>query len=227
MRNILIIGGTKGIGKAIVDLLVNENNVICMSRNSTEFSHNNYSHITFDSIDDEFPDFEKVDTLIYCPGSINLKPISSLSVEDFRKDFEINVIGAVKAIKKYIPLLKKGLNPSILLFSSVATKLGMPYHASVSASKSAIDGIVKTLGAELAPKIRINAIAPTLTKTELASKILRNDKVVENMIERHPLKKILSPEEVAKMSEFLISENASSISGQIINMDAGIVSFKS
>jgi len=227
MRNILIIGGTKGIGKAIVDLLVNENNVICMSRNSTEFSHNNYSHITFDSIDDEFPDFEKVDTLIYCPGSINLKPISSLSVEDFRKDFEINVIGAVKAIKKYIPLLKKGLNPSILLFSTVATKLGMPYHASVSASKSAIDGIVKTLGAELAPKIRINAIAPTLTKTELASKILRNDKVVENMIERHPLKKILSPEEVAKMSEFLISENASSISGQIINMDAGIVSFKS
>jgi len=227
MRNILIIGGTKGIGKAIVDLLVNENNVICMSRNSTEFSHNNYSHITFDSTVDEFPDFEKVDTLIYCPGTINLKPISTLSIEDFRKDFEINVIGAVKAIKKYIPILKKGFNPSILLFSTVATKLGMPYHASVSASKSAIDGIVKTLGAELAPKIRINAIAPTITKTELASKILRNDKVIENMIERHPLKKILSPEEVSKMSEFLISENASSISGQIINMDAGIVSFKS
>jgi NAD(P)-dependent dehydrogenase (short-subunit alcohol dehydrogenase family) len=227
MKNILIIGGTKGIGKAIVDQLVNENIVICMSRNSTEFSHNNYTHTTFDSTVDELPDIEKVDTLIYCPGSINLKPISTLSIDDFRKDFEINVIGAVKAIKKYIPLLKKGLNPSILLFSTVATKLGMPYHASVSASKSAIDGIVKTLGAELAPKIRINAIAPTITKTELASKILRNDKVVENMIERHPLKKILSPEEVSKMAKFLISEDASSISGQIINMDAGIVSFKS
>jgi NAD(P)-dependent dehydrogenase (short-subunit alcohol dehydrogenase family) len=227
MKNILIIGGTKGIGKAIVEQLVNENIVICMSRNSTEFSHNNYTHTTFDSTVDELPDLEKVDTLIYCPGSINLKPISTLSIDDFRKDFEINVIGAVKAIKKYIPLLKKGLNPSILLFSTVATKLGMPYHASVSASKSAIDGIVKTLGAELAPKIRINAIAPTITKTELASKILRNDKVVENMIERHPLKKILSPEEVSKMAKFLISEDASSISGQIINMDAGIVSFKS
>ena len=227
MKNILIIGGTKGIGKAIVEQLVNENIVICMSRNSTEFSHNNYTHTTFDSTVDELPDIEKVDTLIYCPGSINLKPISTLSIDDFRKDFEINVIGAVKAIKKYIPLLKKGLNPSILLFSTVATKLGMPYHASVSASKSAIDGIVKTLGAELAPKIRINAIAPTITKTELASKILRNDKVVENMIERHPLKKILSPEEVSKMAKFLISEDASSISGQIINMDAGIVSFKS
>ena len=199
MKNILIIGGTKGIGKAIVEQLVNENIVICMSRNSTEFSHNNYTHTTFDSTVDELPDVEKVDTLIYCPGSINLKPISTLSIDDFRKDFEINVIGAVKAIKKYIPLLKKGLNPSILLFSTVATKLGMPYHASVSASKSAIDGIVKTLGAELAPKIRINAIAPTITKTELASKILRNDKVVENMIERHPLKKILSPEEVSKI----------------------------
>ena len=227
MKNILIIGGTKGIGKAIVEQLVNENIVICMSRNSTEFSHDNYTHTTFDSTVDELPDIEKVDTLIYCPGSINLKPISTLSIDDFRKDFEINVIGAVKAIKKYIPLLKKGLNPSILLFSTVATKLGMPYHASVSASKSAIDGIVKTLGAELAPKIRINAIAPTITKTELASKILRNDKVVENMIERHPLKKILSPEEVSKMAKFLISEDASSISGQIINMDAGIVSFKS
>ena len=164
---------------------------------------------------------------MYCPGSINLKPISTLSIEDFRNDFELNVIGAVKSIKKYLPILKKGENPSILLFSTVATKLGMPYHASVAASKSAIDGIVKTLGAELAPKIRINAIAPTITNTELASKILRNEKVLENMIERHPLKKILSPSEVAKMAKFLISEDGSSISGQIINMDAGIVSFKS
>ena len=100
MRNILIIGGTKGIGKAIVDQLVDDNTVVCMSRNSTEFRHNNYIHMTFDSINDELPDFEKVDTLIYCPGSINLKPISTLSIDDFRKDFEINVIGAVKAIKK-------------------------------------------------------------------------------------------------------------------------------
>jgi NAD(P)-dependent dehydrogenase (short-subunit alcohol dehydrogenase family) len=102
----------------------------------------------------------------------------------------------------------------------------MPYHSSVAASKSAIDGLVKTLGAELAPKIRVNAIAPTITKTDLASKLLRNEKVIENMIERHPLKKILMPEEVAKMAKFLISTDASSISGQIFNLDAGIVSFK-
>ena len=168
-----------------------------------------------------------MDTLIYCPGTINLKPISTLTLDDFRYDFELNVIGAVKAIKKYLNLLKKSENPSILMFSTVATKLGMPYHSSVSVSKSGIDGLVKTLGAELAPKIRINAIAPTITNTDLASKILRNEKVIENMIERHPLKKILSPDEIAKMAYYLISKNSSSISGQIFNMDAGIVSFKS
>ncbi len=227
MRHILIIGGTKGIGKAIIDLLIEENKITCMSRNVSDYNHKNYNHIQLDATLDNFPDLEKIDSLVYCPGSINLKPISTLSIEDFRNDFELNVIGAVKSIKKYLPHLKKGENPSILLFSTVATKLGMPYHASVSASKSAIDGIVKTLGAELAPKIRINAIAPTITNTELASKILRNEKVIENMIERHPLKKILSANEVAKMAKFLISEDGSSISGQIINMDAGIVSFKS
>ena len=227
MKNILIIGGTKGIGKAIVSEVVDNNNVVCLSRNQTDFSHDNYTFHNFDALVDDYPDFESVDCLIYCPGSINLKPISTLSLDDFRNDFELNVIGAVRAIKKYLNLLKKSGSASILLFSTVATKLGMPYHASVSVAKSGIDGLVKTLGSELAPKVRINAIAPTITNTELASKILRNDKVIENMVERHPLKKILSSNEVAKMASFLISEDASSISGQIFNMDAGIVSFKS
>ena len=227
MKNIVIIGGTKGIGKAIVSEVVDNNNVVCLSRNQTDFSHDNYTFHNFDALVDDYPDFESVDCLIYCPGSINLKPISTLSLDDFRNDFELNVIGAVRAIKKYLNLLKKSGSASILLFSTVATKLGMPYHASVSVAKSGIDGLVKTLGSELAPKVRINAIAPTITNTELASKILRNDKVIENMVERHPLKKILSSDEVAKMASFLISEDASSISGQIFNMDAGIVSFKS
>ena len=227
MKNIVIIGGTKGIGKAIVSEVVDNNNVVCLSRNQTDFSHDNYTFHNFDALVDDYPDFESVDCLIYCPGSINLKPISTLSLDDFRNDFELNVIGAVRAIKKYLNLLKKSGSASILLFSTVATKLGMPYHTSVSVAKSGIDGLVKTLGSELAPKVRINAIAPTITNTELASKILRNDKVIENMVERHPLKKILSSNEVAKMASFLISEDASSISGQIFNMDAGIVSFKS
>ena len=169
---------------------------------------------------------DSADGLVYCPGSINLKPINRLSIEDFKNDFEINVIGAVKAIQTYLPALKKGNNPAIVLFSTVASKLGMPFHASVAASKSAVEGLTKSIGAELAPTVRINAIAPTVTDTELASKLLRNDSMIEKMTERHPLRKYLKPEEVADMAGFLLSEKAASLSGQVFEMDCGIVSFK-
>ena len=226
MNKIVIVGGSRGIGKEIINQLVDDNMIINLSRNKPELTHTNLTHYNIDILSSDLPDLEDVSSVIYCPGSINLKPIGRISLDEFREDFEINVVGAVKIIQKYLPSLKKSTNASILLFSTVATKLGMPYHSTVAASKSAIDGLVKTLGAELAPKIRVNAIAPTITKTDLASKLLRNEKVIENMIERHPLKKILIPEEVAKMAKFLISTDASSISGQIFNLDAGIVSFK-
>ena len=226
MNKIIIVGGSRGIGKEIINELVDDNMIINLSRNKPELTHTNLTHHNIDILNSDLPDLEDVSSLIYCPGSINLKPISRISLDEFREDFEINVIGAIKAIQKYLPCLKKSNDASILLFSTVATKLGMPYHSSVAASKSAIDGLVKTLGAELAPKIRVNAIAPTITKTDLASKLLRNEKVIENMKERHPLKKILMPEEVSKMAKFLVSKDASSISGQIFNLDAGIVSFK-
>jgi NAD(P)-dependent dehydrogenase (short-subunit alcohol dehydrogenase family) len=177
-------------------------------------------------LQDVLPEIENIDTLIYCPGSINLKPILSLSIEDFRNDFEINVIGAVKTIQKYLPALKKGNNPSILLFSTVAVKLGMPFHASIATAKAGVEGLVKSLGAELASIVRVNAIAPTITETSLSATILRNDRMKDLMIERHPMKNYLKPEEVAQMANFLISENAKSISGQVFEMDYGLVSFK-
>lgn len=226
MKNIVVIGGSKGIGNAIVNSLVVENKVFNISRTSPENTHPNLTHYACNVLNDDLPEIESIDTLIYCPGSINLKPISRLSLDDFREDFEINVIGAVKSIQHYLPKLKKGNAPSILLFSTVASKLGMPYHASVAAAKSAVEGLTKSLGAELAPTIRVNAIAPTVTDTTLASKLLRNEKMVENIKERHPLKKFLNPEEVANMAAFLISEKAASLSGQVFEMDCGIVSFK-
>jgi len=226
MKKILVIGGSKGIGKAIVASLLEENKVINISRTEPTENHQNLTHYSCDVLVDELPGIEGLDTLIYCPGSINLKPISRLKLEDFRQDFEINVIGAVKAIQQYLPILKKGENPSILLFSTVAAKLGMPYHASVAAAKSGVEGLVKSLGAELAPIIRVNGIAPTVTDTELASKLLRNERMIESITERHPLKRFLNPEEVADMATFLISNKANSISGQIFEMDCGIVSFK-
>jgi len=226
MKTIIVIGGSKGIGKAIVTKLLTYCKVINISRSTPNISHDNLTHFDSDVTQDELPEIDNADGLVYCPGSINLKPMSRLSIDDFKDDFEINVLGAVKVIQKYLPILKNGNQPSVLLFSTVATKLGMPYHASIAVAKSGVEGLVKSLGAELAPTLRINAIAPTVTNTDLASKLLRNDKMIENITERHPLKKFLSPEEVADMAEFLLSEKAASLSGQIFEMDCGIVSFK-
>ena len=226
MKNIVIIGGSKGIGSAILLQQLETNLVYNISRNAPDITHPNLKHFNVDVLKDSLPEIENIDTLIYCPGSINLKPIGSLSIDDFRNDFEINVIGAVKAIQKYLPVLKKGTNPSIVLFSTVAAKLGMPFHASIATAKAGIEGLVKSLGAELASVVRINAIAPTITETSLSAGILRNDRMKENMVERHPMKGYLKPEEVANMANFLISENAKSISGQVFEMDYGIVTFK-
>lgn len=227
MKNILIVGGSKGIGNAILkEQLEANNNVVNISRTTPDISHPNLEHHNLDVMENELPETNDLDALIYCPGSINLKPISRLSMDDFQNDFNINVLGAVKTIQKYLPNLKNGNTPSILLFSTVAAKLGMPFHASIATAKAGIEGLTKSLGAELAPNIRVNAIAPTVTDTSLAEKLLRNDKMKENITERHPLKKYLNPKEVASMADFLMSDKAASISGQVFEMDCGIVSFK-
>ncbi len=190
MKKILVVGGSKGIGNAIVKQLVKDHTVYNFSRTAPTVTYDNLKHYSGDILSDNVPEIEALDSIIYCPGSINLKPISRLSLDEFRSDFEINVIGAIKTIQHYLPQLKKGNQPSILLFSTVASTLGMPFHTSVAASKSGVEGLVKSLGAELAPTIRVNAIAPTVTDTGLASKLLRNEKMIENITERHPLKKI-------------------------------------
>ncbi|MEO6348101.1 MAG: SDR family oxidoreductase, partial [Aquaticitalea sp.] len=222
MKTIIIVGGSKGIGKAIAQRLLPTHNIINISRTAPEYKHENLTHYSCDILNDELPKLDNADGLVYCPGSINLKPIARLSLDDFREDFEINVLGAVKSIQTYLEILKKGDKPSIVLFSTVAAKLGMPFHSSVAASKSAVEGLVKSLGAEMATTLRINAIAPTVTDTDLAAKLLRNEKMIENIMERHPLKKFLKPDEVADMAEFLLSDKAASISGQVFELDCGI-----
>lgn len=226
MKSVIIIGGSKGIGNAILNTLIESHKIINISRTEPKQKHSNLSHYPCDVLNDELPDIENADALVYCPGSINLKPFGRLSLDEFKKDFEINVLGAVKVIQKYLPTLRNGNNPSMVLFSSVAAKMGMPFHASIGAAKAGLEGLTKSLAAEFAPNIRVNAIAPTVTDTELASKILRNEQMVENMKERHPLKKFLNANEVAEMAVFLLSEKASSISGQVFQMDCGIVTLK-
>ena len=207
MKSIIIVGGSKGIGLALSKKLVNNHKVINISRTAPEIDHENLIHHTCDVLNDDLPEISEADGIVYCPGSINLKPISRLKVEDFKDDFNINVIGAVKTIQKYLPVIKNGEQPSVVLFSTVASKLGMPFHASIAAAKSGVEGLVKSLGAELAPTIRVNAIAPTVTDTQLASKLLRNDRMVENITERHPLKKFLNPKEGCLNSEPLYFSN--------------------
>ena len=226
MKKIIIIGGSKGIGKAITESLLSKHQIVNISRTSPEIQHSNLTHLYCDVLSDELPQIEEADGLIYCPGSINLKPFNRLSVDDFRTDFEINVIGAVNCIQAYTKALAKSESASVVLFSTVATKLGMPFHASVATAKSAVEGLTKSVAADLAPKIRVNAIAPTITNTELAAKFLRNERMIESTIQRHPLKKYLEPSEVAAMAEYLISDVSKSISGQIFNLDCGIVSLK-
>ena len=226
MRKIIIIGGSKGIGKAITESLLATHQIINISRSTPEIQHENLTHYNCDVLVDELPEIDQADGLIYCPGSINLKPFNRLSIADFKTDFEINVIGAVKSIQAYTKTLLQSDSASVVLFSTVATKLGMPFHASVATAKSAVEGLTKSVAADLAPNIRVNAIAPTITDTELAAKFLRNERMIESTIQRHPLKKYLEPSEVAAMAEYLLSDVSKSISGQIFNLDCGIVSLK-
>ena len=226
MKKIIIIGGSKGIGKAITESLLSNHQVINISRTPPEIVHENLSHHSCDILTEELPVIDVADGLIYCPGSINLKPFNRLTIEDFKTDFEINVIGAVKSIQTYTKALSQSESASIVLFSTVATKLGMPFHASIATAKSAVEGLTKSVAADLAPKIRVNAIAPTITDTELAAKFLRNERMIESTVQRHPLKKYLEPKEVAAMATYLLSDVSKSISGQIFNLDCGIVSLK-
>lgn len=225
MKTILIIGGSHGIGHALIKGLQDAYTIINISRTAVETSKN-VTHYSLDVLSDELPKIDRLDGLVYCPGTINLKPMNRLTQEDFKHDFEVNVLGAVKVIQFYMNALKAGQNASVVLFSTVAVKLGMPFHASIAVAKAGIEALVKTLGAELAPHVRFNGIAPTLTDTKLAEKLLRNDAIREKMNERHPLKTILEASDVANLAEYLLSDKSTKMTGQIIQLDCGIVSFK-
>jgi NAD(P)-dependent dehydrogenase (short-subunit alcohol dehydrogenase family) len=226
MKNILIIGGSKGIGNALLKMLIGSHKIINISRTLPEITHENLTNYSLDVTEDELPTLDTIDGIVYCPGSINLKPFSRLKLDDFEQDFKINVLSAVKVIQFYLKNLIASESASVVLFSTVASKMGMPYHASIAASKSAIEGLTMSLAAEYATKIRFNAVAPTVTNTTLAEKLLRNDKMIESIKDRHPYKNFLEPEEVAHLAEYLLSEKSTAISGQVFPIDSGIVTVK-
>jgi len=227
MKNILVIGGSKGIGREIVNSQLEKgNNCYNFSRTESGINNQNLIEEKIDILSDDLPNIENIDSVIYCPGSINLKPILQLKEEDFVNDFNINVLGAIKTVKTYLNNLKKGDDPSLLFFSTVAVGQGMPFHSSVSVAKAGIEGLTKSLAAELAPSIRVNCIAPTITRTDMAQRILRNEKIEENIANKHPLKKICEAKDISDMADFLISHNAKNITGQIMHVDGGMSTLK-
>lgn len=225
MKNILLIGGSYGIGLAIAKELQFENNVYIASRSNENLSDVKAIHIAFDATTDTI-DTSKlptiIDGLVYCPGSINLRPFKGLKPEAFETDLQINFLSLVKVIQSVLPNLFASEQASIVAFSSVAATMGMPFHTSVAASKGAIEGFAKALAAEYAPKIRVNVIAPSLTDTPLADKFLNNETKQEKSAERHPLKRFGKPEDSAQMATFLLSDKSSWISGQIFHVDGGM-----
>ena len=223
-KNILLIGGSSGIGLSLVNQISQDHNVYAACRSSNSLPEN-VNYINYDVLNDEldsslFP--ETIDSFIYLPGSINLRPFKSLSIESFKEDLEINFIGLIKSLKSILKNLTASNSASIVLFSTVAVQRGMPFHSSVSSSKGAIEGLAKSLAAEFSPKIRVNVIAPSLVNTPLANRFLNNDLKIEKSANRHPLKRIGSASDIANLIDYLISDKSSWITGQIIAVDGGL-----
>ncbi len=231
MAKYLIIGASTGIGNALATQLAAAGNEVFGTYNKTSPS-NNPPLISFHPLNvlDESISLDflpaTIDGLIYCPGSINLKPFARIKPEDFVADFNLQVVGAIKTIQAALPFMKESPNASIILFSTVAVQSGLNFHSQVSTSKGAIEGLTRALAAEFAPKIRVNCIAPSLTDTPLAASLLNTEQKKEGNALRHPLKRIGKATDIANMAEFLLSTKSSWITGQILHVDGGMSSIK-
>lgn len=224
-KNILLIGGSTGIGFEIAKKLYKDHHIYVASRNKADLEDLEVTHFEFDVLKDDISSLdlpEKLDGLVYCPGSINLKPFKMLKPKDFEEEMQLNFFGLIKVVNALMPKLKSADQASLVFFSSVAVKVGMPFHTSVAAAKGAIEGFAKSLAAEYAPSLRVNVVSPSLTDTPLAEKLLNNEKKKEKMDQRHPLKRVGTTADIANISAFLLSEESSWITGQILGVDGGL-----
>ncbi len=230
MGQYIVIGGTSGIGLNIVRRLSDaDHQVHVLSRTERNLEGiRNVSHTAWDANSNNAPAGDwpaEIDGLVYCPGSITLKPFHRLTTEDFLTDYSVNVTGAVRAIQHFLPALKAAATPSIVLFSTVAVQTGMPFHASISAAKGAIEGLTRSLAADLAPRIRVNCIAPSLVQTELSARLTSSEDKIKASAQRHPLGRIGTTADIGAMATLLLTD-AAWITGQVIHIDGGMSSLR-
>lgn len=224
VKNYAIAGGTSGIGKALAEQLLAEGHRVFVCSRKAEGLLSGAEHIIWDALEEQAPAGlpEVLHGVVYTPGSINLRMFRSLKTSDFQHDFSISVLGAVRFLQAVHPALKASGSGSAVLFSTVAVGQGMPFHASVAAAKGAVEGLVRSLAAEWAPVVRVNAIAPSLVETPMAARLLDTDAKREASAKRHPLARYGKAEEIAALAAFLLSDHAGWISGQVIGADGGL-----
>ncbi len=231
-EKILIFGATGAVGSALAKILSDKSGEVhLIAKNEQEasklseetgssFSLADVSDPNFiDKIDKDVQNFD-IKGIAYCVGSIDLKPINLVTKKDYLKSFELNLFPVVEIIKKYKENLKKNKS-SIVLFSTVAVKQGFPNHGIISPVKASLEGLTISLAAELAPHVRINCIAPSLSNSKMAGRILGNTKIAEGIAKQHPLKRVGEGIDSAALAKFLLSKESSWITGQIIGVDGG------
>lgn len=220
MKHFLLVGASSAIAQTTKStLLAKGYQVTQLSRNQSVSDYELTDYVSaLPSIDTRF------DGIVYFPGSINLKPFRSLKLEDFQSDFNIHVLGAVNVLKTYQSNLNEGA--SVVLISSVAATTGMSFHASVASVKAALEGFARSLAAEWAPKIRVNVVAPSLTLTPMAEKLTNSPEKIEAGAQRHPLKRLGNPTDLANAITFLLGDDSAWMTGQVLAVDGGMGNLK-
>ena len=225
MKNILIIGGSSGISAAVAELCLAQGHRVYLASRTKNEALKGAIHQTFDVLNDAIETLvlpEQIDGFVYAPGSINLRPFKMLKAVTFEKDFAINVMGLINTVQGILPKLMASPLASLVFYSTVAVGVGMPFHTSVAMAKGAVEGFARALAAEYAPQLRVNVVAPSLTQTPLAGRLLSSEEKIQNMGQRHPLKRVGTAEDIAQMTAFLLGEQSSWMTGQVLGVDGGL-----